>query len=190
MTDNEWMTVSEASEKVNIPVETMRRYIRSHSVHLRVKKQGKKYLLHDDSMTVIKQIRALYDRSMNVDEVEETLSASGIPMTITVKNSNDEAMTVHVADELKEIKQALQEQKLFNQQQQEHLQAQREFNKLLLEQLKQQQEYIDRKLEVRDQRLLESIRAIQEVKQAQIEAAAAAKQEKDQRGFWIRLFNR
>ncbi|NRL58356.1 helix-turn-helix domain-containing protein, partial [Salmonella enterica subsp. enterica serovar Typhi] len=99
MTDNEWMTVSEASEKLNIPVETVRRYIRSHSVHLRVKKQGKRYLLHDESMTVIQAIRGYYDRSMNADEVEEALSAQGIPMTITVKSDNDEAMTVHIADE-------------------------------------------------------------------------------------------
>lgn len=172
MTDNDWMTVSEVSEKVNIPVETIRRYIRSHSVHLKVKKLHKKYYIHDESMTVIEQIRALYAEGKNIEEVEETLTASGIPMTITVKNDNDEAMTVHLTDELQEIKQALQEQKQFNQQ--------------LLEQMKQQQEYISQSLEKRDQRLLESIRAMQEQKQAQIETATA----EQKKGFFARLFGK
>lgn len=181
MTDNEWLTVSEVSEKINIPVETIRRYIRGHSVHLKVKKQGKKYFLHNDAMTVIKQIRAFYDRGMNADEVEENLSSSGIPMTITVKDDNDEAMTVHVADELKEIKRALKEQKQFNQmllqkldQQNEHLQS--------------QQDYIKQSLERRDQQLLESIRSVQEHKQAEIEAAANLEESK--KGFFARLFGR
>jgi len=185
MTDNEWMTVSEASEKVNIPVETVRRYIRSHSVHLKVKKLGKKYSIHNDSLTVIKQIRVLYDHGKNVDEVEESLSASGIPMTFTVKNDNDEAMTVHVADELLEIKKVLQQQQefnkalmtevtsqsaeinelknviskereLFNQQ----FEQQKEFSKLLIDEHKEQGETIAKLFEIleQDQKLIESNR--------------------------------
>jgi excisionase family DNA binding protein len=172
MTESEWITVSEASEKLNIPVETIRRYIRSHSVHLKVKKQGKKYLLHNDSMTVIKQIRAFYDRSMTVDEVEENLSASGFPMTITVKNENDEAMTIRVADELQEIKKALDEQK--------------DFNNKLLEKLNEQNEYIKESLEQRDQRLLSSIRDIQKTKLE----TAATQQKQDNKGFFARLFGK
>lgn len=170
MTDNEWITVSEVSEKVNIPVETIRRYIRSHSIHLRVKKQGKKYLIHNDCITAIKQIRTFYDRGMNVDEVEQNLSDSGIPMTITIKNNNDESMTVHVADELKEIKQALREQK--------------EFNKSLLEQMKQQQEYIKESLEKRDKLLMESLNNALETKKQ-----IAMTQQKKQ-GFFSRLFSK
>jgi DNA-binding transcriptional MerR regulator len=172
MTDKEWLTVSEVSGKLNIPVETIRRYIRSHSVHLKVKKQGKKYLLHNDSMTVIKQIRSLYDRSMNVDEVEENLSASGFPMTITVKNNDDEAMTVRVADELQEIKLALDEQK--------------DFNNKLLDKLNKQNEYINQSLETRDQRLMEAIR---ENQQARIETVAT-QQKTDKQGFFARLFGK
>lgn len=181
MTDNEWMTVSEASEKVNIPVETIRRYIRSHSVHLKVKKLGKKYSIRDDSMTVIKQIRVLYEQGKNVDEVEESLSASGIPMTFTVKDENDESMTVHVADELKQIKQALDEQQAFNE--------------LLMTEFKKQSHQInqlvdivsqDKKLFEQSRKLLDSI--INENKQAEIEAATAEQTEK--KGFFQRLFGK
>jgi DNA-binding transcriptional MerR regulator len=140
MTDTEWVTVSEASEKTHIPVETIRRYIRSHSVHLRVKKLGKKYHIHDESMTVLYRIRALYDQGKNIDEVEESLSASGIPMTITVQNDDESSMTVHVADELKDIKKELQEQRQLHEQQ-------KQFNMQLLQEIKNQQLYYEKKFE-------------------------------------------
>lgn len=174
MTDNEWFTVSEASEKINIPVETIRRYIRSHNIHLRVKKLGKKYSIHDESMTVLSQIRALYDQGKNIDEVEETLSASGIPMTITVKNDDDESMTVMVADELQEIKRKLEQQEKFNDE--------------LMKRLDDRDRYIKESLEARDQRLMESIRLLQEQKQTQLETATS--QELKKRSFWTRLFSK
>src|SRR3954469_24963549 len=98
MTDNEWLTVSEASKKINIPVETIRRYIRSHNVHLRVKKLGKKYFIHDESVTV------------------------------------------HVTDELQEIRKELQEQRQFNEQQ-------KEFNIQLLQELKNQRLFYEKKFD-------------------------------------------
>lgn len=156
MTDNEWMTVSEVSEKVNIPVETIRRYIRSHSVHLKVKKLGKKYYIHESSLTVIEQIRALYDRGKNVDEVEGNLSASGIPMTITVKNDDDESMTVHVADELKGIKKELQEQRQFNQTLLEKLEQQHVYYQQKFEELKYDREFVSSLRQSMQQRKLES----------------------------------
>lgn len=176
VTDNEWMTVSEMSEKINIPAESLRRYIRSHNVHLKVKKVSKKYYLHDDCVTVIQQIRTLYNEGKTVEEVEETLSASGIPMTLTVKTDDDERMTVHVADELKEIKSRLDKQE--------------EFNKALLQKLDEQQKYIEESIERRDRQLMIALKESQEerkqqfeLEQAMIEAAATKK-----KGFWRRLF--
>lgn len=170
MTDNKWMTVSEVSEKVNIPVETIRRYIRSHSVHLKVKKLHKKYYIHDESMTVIEQIRSLYAEGKNIEEVEESLTAKGIPMTITVKNDNDDSVTVQVVDELQEIKKKLEQQEKFNHE--------------LIKRLDDRDKYIKESLEQRDQRLLESIRSIQEQKQAQLEVAAST----PKKSFFSRLF--
>lgn len=158
MTDKGWITASEASEKVNIPVETIRRYLRSHSVHIKVKKVNKKYLIHDDCMTVLKQIRTLYEQGKNADEVEETLSASGIPMTITVKDERDDSVTVHVADELKEIKQELKEQKEFNlrlveyfEQKFEDLKADRELISSLKSSMQQKKLEADDSLKIKEQ---------------------------------------
>jgi len=123
-----------------------------------------------------------------VDEVEESLSASGIPMTFTVKN-DDEVMTVHVADELQEIKKVLQQQQdfnkalmtevakqsseinelksviskereLFNQQ----FGQQKEFSKLLMDEHKKQGEMITKLFEIieQDQKLIESNRGVLE----------------------------
>jgi len=164
MTDHEWISVSEASEKTNIAVETLRRYINRHHVHLRVKKLGKKYFIHDESMTVIERIRALYDAGKNKDEVEEALSMSGVPLTITVKNGHDESMTVHVNDELREIKRELQEQRQFNEQQ-------KLFNMQLLQELKNQQLFYEKKFEELkyDREFVTSLRGSME--QRRLEAA-------------------
>lgn len=179
VTDNEWITVSEMSEKINIPTESLRRYIRSHNVHLKVKKVSKKYYLHDDCVTVIQRIRALYNEGKTVEEVEETLSKVGIPMTLTVEDNNDDRMvTVHIADELKAIRSQLTDQN--------------EFNKMLIEELRNQKEYIEQSIERRDRQLMEVLKESQEVRkqqyeleQAKVEAAATNK-----KGFWSRLFGK
>jgi DNA-binding transcriptional MerR regulator len=169
VTDNEWLSVSEVSEKVNIPVETIRRYIRSHNVHLKVKRLHKKYYLHDEALTVIERIRGLYADGKNVEEVEEALSLDGIPMTLTVENSGDERVTVHVADELKAIRQQLEEQK--------------QFNIKLIEELKNQRDFIELSIEKRDRQLME---VLKENQQARIEQAAS----QEKKGFFSRLFTK
>lgn len=140
MNENEWLTVSEISEKTKIPAETIRRYIREHGIHLKIKKSGKEYRIHDESVNVIEKIRVLKESGKNKEEVEETLAASGIPLTITIKNEHDERMTVHVNDELQEIKKALLEQRQFNEQQ-------KQFNLQLLQEIKNQQLYYEKKFE-------------------------------------------
>jgi DNA-binding transcriptional MerR regulator len=176
MNDNEWITVSEVSEKINVPVETVRRYLRQFSLYLKVKKVHKKYLVHDDSLTVLETIRQQYAEGKNAEEIENFLATSGATMTITVKNDDDdEWVTVSVANELKDIKKALEEQKQLNQQ--------------LLEQIQKQNEYINNRLEERDKLLMESLKQTLEQRKMMIEQAAAA--EKDQsKGFFARLFSK
>ncbi|MFB7142747.1 MULTISPECIES: MerR family transcriptional regulator [Terrabacteria group] len=178
MAENQWLSVAEVGEKVGIPVETIRRYIRSHGIHMKVKKVHKRYVIHDESVTVFTQIRELYADGKNIEEVEQALTDKGVPMIITVKDENDEPMTVSVTEELKRVNDTLNEK----------FEKQNEFNKLLLERLDQQQKYINESLNKRDQLLLESIRSLQEEKQARIEMAAAA--EKPKLSFWARLFGK
>lgn len=68
------------------------------------------------------------------------------------------------------------------------LQEVKETNKILAEQVKQQQIFITESLKQRDRELMESIRGLQEQKQAQLETAASHQQTK--KGFFARLFGK
>ena len=173
MPETEWLSVADVSECTGVPVETVRRYIRSHGIHLKVKKVHKRYLVHNESVAVFKQIRELYSDSKNVEEVEQILSSRGVPMTVTIENDDDEPMTVSMADELREIKKALIQQQQFNQD--------------LLEELKRQKNYIENSIEKRDQRLIESLRVIKnENHEANLEIAPRKKKS----GIFQRIFNK
>ncbi|MBO7748996.1 hypothetical protein I8J29_33025 [Paenibacillus sp. MWE-103] len=95
----EWLTVAQVSEQVDIPAETVRRYITRHGLHLQVKKGHKSYQIAESCLPVFRQIRALYDEGKQVDEVEAALVKSGRPTVITV-NEAGESMTVNVAESL------------------------------------------------------------------------------------------
>jgi DNA-binding transcriptional MerR regulator len=179
--DNEWLTVADVCASLDIPAETLRRYIRNHSIHLKVKKSHKKYMIHHESLEVLRQIRELYASGKSIDEIEDILTQKGVQVTFTVEtmNEDNERVTVNVADELQVIKKALDEQKQLNQ--------------LLIEQLQKQQEYIEKRLakmddrlEERDRKLMESIRSLKEQKKALLEASTT----KEKTGFFARLFSK
>jgi DNA-binding transcriptional MerR regulator len=178
LAENEWLSVADISEKVGIPVETIRRYIRSHGVHMKVKKIHKRYVIHSESVTVFKQIRELYADGKNVEEVEQTLSSRGIPLTVTVKNDDDKPMTVNVADELQRMNERYERlENKFD-----------ERERFFEEKFQQQQRHIDESLKKRDRALMESIRSFQEEKQVRIETAASVEKEEKKKGFLSRLF--
>ena len=160
MTDTEkWLPVIEVEKQTGIPDATIRRYIRNHGHHLQIKKRGKSYLIANESLSVIKKIRELYDKGKQSEGVEETLSQMNMPMTITMTDDEKE-VTVNTGQVLIQLQKDMNEQKKFNQ--------------LLLERLDQQQEYIDNKLEERNQELTKSLRTLLEVKK-QIAASAQKK---------------
>lgn len=104
---NEWISVSEVAKKTNIPEATVRRYIREHGFHLRVKKGHKSYQIYHESIDTLNQIREMYGKGLNMDEVNNML-ADNKPMIITV-NEQDERMAVNVAEALMELKRSMDE---------------------------------------------------------------------------------
>lgn len=124
MGEQQWLDVSDAAKKTNIPAETVRRYIRDHGVHLKIKKSGKYYYVHNEAIDVIKQIRQLYSDGKKKNEIEEALSTAGIPMTITVDHDGERTI-VNMAGKIlkmeKEIAEQRQQQQQFNEQQQQLL---------------------------------------------------------------------
>lgn len=158
----------EVEKQIGIPDATIRRYIRNHGHHLQIKKRGKSYLIATESLPVIKKIRELYDKGKQSEAVEEMLRQMNMPVIITVTDNENE-VTVNTSEVLIQLQKDMNEQKKFNQS--------------LLETLQKQQEYINTKLEERDRKLMESLRAIQETKKE-----LAVTQEKEKQPWWKRLF--
>jgi hypothetical protein len=100
---SEWLTVTELEGETGIPTPTIRRYIRQHGFYLVMKKRHKSYLLARESVETLISIRDMYGRGMNVDQVNESLVATGVTMTITV-NDEDGETTVQVGEALSELK--------------------------------------------------------------------------------------
>ena len=64
-------------------------------------------------------------------------------------------------------------------------------NRQLIEKLNEQQRYINQRLEERDRKLMESIRAIQEQKQAALETAATTEDKGTKKRGWLsRIFGK
>lgn len=182
---NDWLSVADVNEKIGIPVETIRRYIRSHGVHLRIKKIHKRYLIHSDSLTVFEQIRGLYADGKNIEEVEQALTNKGFPMTVNVQldNETNDSMTVNVADELLELKQMLTEQQKVNEQQ-------IAFNKQLLQELEQQKQLLKESFEKQDQKLIQTLRQGLEVRKQIATGEEQAKERETRKGVFARLFGK
>lgn len=94
-----WLTVSEVSERTEIPPETVRRYLTRHSLHLQSKKGHKSYQIAESSIPVFMQIRTLYAEGKQADEVETALAKSGRPTIISV-NEHGESTHVNVVEYL------------------------------------------------------------------------------------------
>lgn len=216
MNEKTWLSVSETSVMIDVPAETVRRYVRQHGKWLRLEKDGKRYLIHRESVKIIEEIRELYSQNHTIKEVDDRLSESGLSMTVTV-HDGDERVTVSVADELIKLNQALEQQNQFNQALLEGLKEQRDYiqrleNELqlrdqqqkaltearedadnrrderLMNEIKQQQEEIKQAISTRDERLMSAIREIQEQKKAMECTASEDKEMK--KSFWGRLLGK
>jgi hypothetical protein len=116
-------------------------------------------------------IRKLYDDGKTLEQVEEALIDTGMPVTITV-TEDDKQVTVNVAEALQDMQKAMDEQTKVIQS--------------LVEQIQKQQEYIDKKLEERDRRLIADIKENEETKTQ----VAVTNEEEEKKGWFARLFGK
>ncbi|MFB7099675.1 DUF3967 domain-containing protein [Streptomyces virginiae] len=168
-----WFTISEADKETGIPHQTLRRYLNNHVHHLIIKKKHKSYLIAEESLQILLKIRELYSEGKTIEDVENALTEQGIPMNITV-NDDENEVSINIGETLIHLQKDMREQKEFNEKLLEVLQAQNE-------QIKKHQEYIEQKLEVRDQKLLESLKESMEVRK---QIAASKEQTKKWWKFW------
>lgn len=175
---DDWLTVTDIEKKTGIPDATVRRYIRNHGHNFKIKKKGKSYLVASDSVELMKTIREWYAEGKQAEQVEDKLSKSGIPMTITVTD-DEQNVTVQVTEYLQQQNEAMQDMR-------KNMAEMNEKYNALMEAFKLQQEYIDRKLEARDQKLIEALRENLETKK-QIASSEQENTEK-KKGFFSRFF--
>jgi DNA-binding transcriptional MerR regulator len=176
-----FLTIAEVAKETDIPAETVRRYVRRHGHHLKMKKNGKAYNISRASIEVIEKIRALYDAGKDAEAVDDALSAAGITVTVDVDESgNHSAVDVgkvlqDMASDMKELKHGYEQQVKFNQ--------------ALMQKLDDQQAYIDNSLKERDARLMEALRHGQEA--AALSADTQKKDDEKQGGNWFsKLFKK
>lgn len=169
-----YLTIAELAEQADIPNSTCRRYLSTFEAFFLVKGGSRLKKYEQRAVDILKRIKHLYDDGLESNEIHSVLVGE-FPLVIDgdEQRESDESPVVSAlatSEDVKEIKQALEDQKVFNQQ--------------LLEQIKQQQEYIKQSLDRRDQELLKAIR---ESQQAQLEVAASEKEE-PKKGFFARWF--
>lgn len=175
---NEWFTVAQASKEVDIPTETVRRYIRQYGDYLMINRGSKRsYLIHENSLDTLKKIRYLLDQGNQREQVEEVLQRTE---TLTVQ-ADDEEMN----DYLMTLPQLHRETAKHIQQLSEQVERQNDLINQFGDRLNQQQEYIDKRLEERDKALMQ---VMNEVMESNKQIAAAEQQKK--KGFFARLFNK
>lgn len=86
-----YLNIPEIAEETGIPASTVRRYLEQHNHTLRTKKSARgAWLLKEEDVSLIREIRTCYERKMSSDEVEEYLLKSGQPLTITVDDEQEQ----------------------------------------------------------------------------------------------------
>lgn len=179
------LTISELAEKANIAESTVRRYLHNFRIFFNNLggTRGKRY--DESAVKILIRIKNLFDQGYDTEKAISILSHE-FTVVLDGDNSGDNHENKHeitdvpmfaTAEDVAEIKAALEEQKVFNQ--------------LLLEKLTEQDMYIRRSMEKRDALLVESLRTIQAEKMAIAETAASEdKQDEKKPSFFGRLFGK
>lgn len=148
ISENDWLTLADTSKKLDIPYNSLARYVSRHSQHLKIKKEHTAILVHSDSFDTLKTIRELYEKRYTQKIVDQELLGRGIPITVEVEDENAiqtlSATLQGMKTELETLRKRSEQQEKFNQE--------------LLIGLEKQQQYIDERLEKRDRLLMESLK--------------------------------
>lgn len=130
----EWLSINELATKTGIPDTTIRRYIAKLSDFF-VSKGGSRSRRYDSSaIEVLSQIKDLYDKGLETDQVANELGKT-FPMVV---KTEEPPKLPAIATELTEIRSAIVELKLSNDELLETLRTRDELIRELLETNKNQ----------------------------------------------------
>src|SRR5699024_10240881 len=134
---NEWYTVTKASDQVNIPSETVRRYVRQYGDFLYMKRGEKRsYLIHQSSLDTLKKIRYLLEQDYQHEQIDEILQQTE---QVTIQ-TNDNEMNEY----LMTLPQLHRETEKHIRQLSEQIEQQNSLIKDMSQQLNEQQEQLEK----------------------------------------------
>ncbi|PFZ88595.1 DUF3967 domain-containing protein [Bacillus pseudomycoides] len=167
------MTVKEVALCMDESPNVIRNWMKELRTYIPLEKNESGYNVFNEKaleqMKIVKQLHR--EQNYSIKQIEHYFATGGE----SIKPVPSKEVGEILAEELKTLKNEVSRLR-------EYSEKQEEFNKLLIEQLQKQQDYINNKLEKRDQKLLETIREVQETK---LLTAST-----EQKGFFARLFGK
>lgn len=172
------MNPSDLCTLLGIKESTLRKYagiLKNAGYEFHVNDKGQRGYFERDVIVIKRFLEVKENRDMTLEQAANAVITwvrqSNKSLHVTKENKEHERYN----DDIKEIKETVQKQN--------------ELLQELMKKMDQQQRYIDKRLEERDRKLIESLKLSLETKQLQQQLleVAAAKQKEEKKGFWKRL---
>lgn len=158
----DWFTVGEIEQHTRIPERTIRRYLGLHGHHIQTRKQGRSVFVAEQAVSILRQIRDWYEAGWNAGRVEEALSQSGLPVTVTVDGQEIAMTATEALQELqKSITTAMTAMTTGMAELRQEVAASRE-------ETEQLRNFLNNRLEERDRQLTETMRMLLERRQEEV----------------------
>jgi len=103
----QYLTLKQLQSLVEIPENSLKRYIQEHGEFINYDKQHNRYRIHVSAVETIKTIRKLYGDGFKKEAVTEHLLDAGVPVTITVDSEEGKDL-ISVNEELQQMKEMMQ----------------------------------------------------------------------------------
>lgn len=178
MADKEWYKINEFADKLNIPHQTLRRYITNHKHLIHFKKHHKAYNIHQENEDIIRRIREMYGEGLTTEEINDALTTS--PEIIVTMDSETEGER-----EKLELNEVLNDMRKQIHKQNDHIEKLTETLRKQGENHEKIQKYMYEKLEAREDMLRNALNSSHET-QTQI-ASTKEKEEEEPPNFYERM---
>lgn len=167
------LTIKEVANILDETPNVIRNWMKELKPYIPLQKNESGYNVFDhealEQMKLIKQLHR--EQNYSIKQVEHYFATGGESYKPTPTKGTDEIL----AEEMRLMREEIQSLR-------EHSEKQEKFNQALIQRLDEQQQYIDKKLEMRDLLLVESLKETMDNKQKEV-AAANEQVQKQKKGF-------
>lgn len=186
--------VSEVATMLDIPESTLRRWLNDYDEYLNIKKERQLKYVHEDSIDTVKKIKHYYSESKKKHEIVTLLDMDPtVIRNVEAEDIDEEQKETSLANTQRvniDLIQALKEEITKEVTAEVTAQMKQQNMEFFAAVAKQSQEHFDRinkRLEERDEKLMSTIRLIQEQKATSVQQT----QNNEQKGgFFSRLFGK